>query len=341
VRGALASGALVKEGELWRLRRRPRASPALVELISRSLDDLDDEQLEAARVLAFAEPVDLDTVALLVGSAAVSTLEDSGLATVARAETPSRVHEVRLGHPLYGEVLRERTPIVRGMQLRRRLAKVVRAKGLHRPGDALRVATWLEECGVDIDEPLLLAAASEANAAGDLRLAERLVLRASRGAEAGLIAASTYSRQRRFAEAEAVLVEWEGALSRELALPYLEARAVEVLQLGLQQTDQALALLERAERWFADREWADQVWLIRSRLVLLISPADRPAGALEDLERLLSRSDPTDGLWRRASIAYVLNLYEVGRFSEALAMSARLRPSLPLRDWDDANALIA
>jgi DNA-binding CsgD family transcriptional regulator len=137
------------------------------------------------------------------------------------------------------------------------------------------------------------------------------------------------------------LVEWEGALPKELALPYLEARAVEVLHLGMQRTDLALALLDRAEQWFADREWADQVWLIRGRLVLLISPADRPAGALDCLERLLSRSNPTDGVWRRASIAYALNLYEVGRFSEALALSARLRPSLPLRDWDDANALIA
>jgi len=341
VQGALASGALVREGDVWRLRGRPRASRALVDLVSRSLDNLDDGQLDGARLLALGEPLDLNTFARLAGSAVVAELESIGLAVVTGSAVPSGEREVRVGHPLYGEVLRERTPIVRRMQLRLRLAEAVRANGMHRPGDALRVATWLEESGAYLDEPLLLAAARGANAAGDLELAERLMLRASRGAEAALILASTYSRQRRYAEADALLAEWEGAVSGELAVAYLEARAVEVLHLGLQRTGEALALLDRAQRWSADPGWRDQVWLIRGRLALLTGPADRPADELEDLERLLGRSDLADGVWRRASIAYALNLYEVGRFGEALALSARLRPGLPLRGWDDANALIA
>jgi DNA-binding CsgD family transcriptional regulator len=340
VQGALARMALVREGDMWRLRGHPQASPALVELISRRLDDLGDEQLEAARMIAFGEPVDLDTVVLLAGSAALSELEGRGLVVVTRSAAPSGVHQVRLGHSLYGEVLREQTPIVRGMQLRLRLAEAVRAKGLHQPGDALRVATWLTDAGADLDEPLLLAAASEANAAGDLELAERLVLRASSGAEAALILASTYSRQRRFAEAEALLAEWESALPRGLAVAYLEARAVEVLHLGLRRTGDALALLDRAQQWFADPEWRDQVWLIRGRLALLAGPADRPADALEGIERLLGRSDLANGVSRRASISHAWNLSDVGRSGEALALSARLRPSLPLRDWDDSMALV-
>lgn len=63
VQGALASGALVREGDVWRLRGRPRASRALAELISRSLDNLGDEQLDAARLLALGEPLDLNTFA--------------------------------------------------------------------------------------------------------------------------------------------------------------------------------------------------------------------------------------------------------------------------------------
>jgi DNA-binding CsgD family transcriptional regulator len=341
VKGALASGALAHEDGVWRLQSRPGVPPALADLMTAGLEGLTAEELDALRLLALGEPLPLDAVTGIVGLAAVAGLEEKGLLLVDASATPGGAADVRLSHPLYGEVVRGAIPTVLGGGLRLRLAKAVLTRGLPRPGDALRVVTWLDDAGARPEPTLLLAAAREANAVGDPELAERLVLRAPAGPEAALILASTFARRRRFVEADAVLAPWGEALPRSLALAHVEQRAVEVLHLGLGRADEAQALLNRAQRWFEDPEWADHLYLIRSLLLLLSKPTDRPADAVENLERLLARGDLSAGVRRRASIAKTQHLYEGGRFSEALAWSAQLRPTVPLLDVDDANALIA
>lgn len=213
VKGALASGALVHRGGLWQLRSRPEPSPALVDLISFSLEGLSGEELDTARLLALGEPLELDIVTRLGGLTSLSALEARELAVVAPPVAPAGRTQVRLSHPLYGEVVRAKTPSVQATALRLRLAETVRADGLVRPGDALRVATWLEEADAPIDQPLLLAAAREANAASDPDLAARLAERApdegAGGTDAILILAHADVLRRRFAEAEDLLAGLE------------------------------------------------------------------------------------------------------------------------------------
>jgi DNA-binding CsgD family transcriptional regulator len=343
VKGAVASGALVDRGGLWQLGSRPEPSPALVDLISLSLEGLSGEELDTARLLALGEPLELDIVTRLGGLTSLSVLEARELAVVARSVAPAGTTQVRLSHPLYGEVVRAKTPTLQATALRLRLAETVRANRLARPGDALRVATWLEEAGAPIDQPLLLAAAREANAAGDPDLAARLAERAvgGGGTEAILILAHANVLRRRFAEAEDLLAGLEAEpRTGELAAAYLEERALRVLHLGLQHSGEALGLLARAQRWSTDTGWRDRVDLLRSQ-VRLWSPGTGPAEAADALDRLLRQDALIPEVRRRAAIMHALTLGKLGRTADARAVSERLRPSVPLRDGDDAWALMA
>ena len=339
VKGSLANGALLRDGEVWKLGAQPAVTLALVELISTAFDDLGAEELDAVRLLAFGEPLELDMLTQITGVEPIGALEEKGLVQVALSATPRETAEVRLVHPLYGEVVRSATPNLRGLELRRQLAGTVRARGLDRPGDALRVTRWLEDAGDHLDDALLLAAARDAVAAADADLAERLALRASPGLERSLALAAAYVQTRRFEEAEALLAGWqaEGA-SRELALEYLERRALRVLHFGLVRSEDALKLLAAAEGWFDSADWTDRVELMRLQ-VSISGAGGGPTEAAEGLGRLLEREDLPSDVRQRASIALAMSLWRAGRTSEALSASASLRPSLPLRDADDANAL--
>ena len=340
VKGSLANGDLLQDDGLWKLRAQPAVTAALAELVSAALGDLGPEELDAVRLLALGEPLELDTATEITGLEPVRALEEKGLVHVVLSAKPTGRTEVRLAHPLYGEVVRAGTPNLRGLELRRQLAGAVRARGLDRPGDALRVAAWLDDANEHLDDVLLLAAARDAVAAGDADLAERLALRASPGLERSLALAAAHVQRGRFEEAEALLAEWnaEGA-SRELALEYLERRALRVLHFGLVRSEDALKLLADAAGWFGDADWTARLEMMRLQ-VSISGAGGGPTGAADGLERLLEREDLPQDVRRRASIALAMSLWRAGRTSEALAASASLRPSLPLRDADDANALV-
>ena len=106
VKGALTSGALVRQDGLWQLRSLPQPSPSLVDLILLDLEGLSGEELDTARLLALGEPLELDTVARIAGLRSLSALEAKELAVLTRPTTPGGTTEVRLSHPLYGEVVR-------------------------------------------------------------------------------------------------------------------------------------------------------------------------------------------------------------------------------------------
>jgi DNA-binding CsgD family transcriptional regulator len=336
VKGSLAAGALVEEEGRWELRTQPAVSPALAELISAELDGLSPGALDVVRMLAIGEPLEVDTIAAIVSPAALSSLEEAGLVSVARGEDAAR-NEVRLGHPLYGEVVHASLPTMRGNELRELLADSVRAAGLERPGDAMRVAVWLEEAGAALDEPLVLAAARDANAASDPELAERFARRVPPGPEQALVLGTSYVLRHRFAEAEAVLAEAEGTLpSPEQADAYLEWRVRALL--GISANSEALDLLDRAERWFDDAAWPDRVDVARAEIAL--DDVERHADqALVATERLLRKEDILPGVRRRASIARTLALFYAGRGAEARALAEQVRPSVLPRGHVDEDAL--
>lgn len=85
--------------------------PGLVELIETRIGSLPPEVSEVVDVLAVAEPIQLDQLTAITDADSVAAAEARGLITIDTAD-----HEVRVAHPLYAEVRRNR---LAGARLRR------------------------------------------------------------------------------------------------------------------------------------------------------------------------------------------------------------------------------
>ncbi len=171
VLGAVQDGALVCSRGRWHAAGPIAPSDRLTELVGLRLGALDTEALAALEHVAFGEPLGLDLLVELVGADAVDELELTGLVAVQR---DGRRTEVRLAHPMYGEVLRVRTPAVRARSIRRHLAEAVERTGAHRREDALRVSLWRLDGGGVPPQPLLVDGAAQALFANEFDIAHRL-----------------------------------------------------------------------------------------------------------------------------------------------------------------------
>lgn len=132
----------------------------LGEAIGATVGTLDTAQRHALELLSYGEPLRLTEFARLATDEVVDALEERGLVSVRDAR-------VRLGHPLYGEFLRDTCPTMRSREHQRRLADAV-------PDDPLRVAIWRLHSSSEISAEELVYAAGLALAAYDVGLAERL-----------------------------------------------------------------------------------------------------------------------------------------------------------------------
>ncbi|MGH9180588.1 MAG: LuxR family transcriptional regulator, partial [Acidimicrobiales bacterium] len=204
VLGALDAGVLRHDGGLWRLRGDLPATSRLVELVEARLQRLDDGERRTLVVLAVGEPLGIDLIERLSGGVLAEHLEGRG---VLRVDEDGRRVNVRLGHPLYGEVLRARLSPTRARAVSRSLADALADVGARRREDVLRLATWRLECGDRRDPALLLAGARQAHARHDPALAGRLARaawEAGGGFGAGLLLATVVSQAAGPDEAETI-----------------------------------------------------------------------------------------------------------------------------------------
>jgi DNA-binding NarL/FixJ family response regulator len=207
----------VDRNGIWSLEGPLPLSPRLVELIEAHLAAVPDEDRRVLELLAFGEPLDLPASEALDGLVAVT---DDGL---------------RLGHPLYGEVLRAQCPPLRKRNHQRYLASVL--------DDPLRVAVLRLGSGTADDPVLLLTAAQLATARGAVALAERLARAAwavGGGAEAGLLLAQVLVFSDRPAEAEEVFA----MVATDDDTPVMRAIRAMNLAWGLGRVEEAAGLLE-------------------------------------------------------------------------------------------------
>ena len=123
-------------------------------------------------LLAVCERAGLTDLEQLYGAEILEALEASRLVTVV---TAGRRTAVRLAHPLYGEVLRERLPPLRLRRIHQQLADVVEAHGARRREDVVQVALWRVASGGRVPGTQLLRAARLALVGHDPALAVRLV----------------------------------------------------------------------------------------------------------------------------------------------------------------------
>jgi DNA-binding CsgD family transcriptional regulator len=318
VAGALEAGALRQTGGLWRRTAQAAPSARLVELVESRLAGLTVSQRQALEVIALGEPLPLAALGRLVPSAEVTGLESKGLLTAAPAADGL---EVRLGHPLYGDVIRRGIGAVRAAAIRRGLADALQAD-LRRPGALLQVVTWRLDAGEKVRDPqLLTAAAQQAARVFDHNLAGRLG-RAAIEAGGGLPAVLMYAGSRRaqgdYDAAEAALAEAQtAARSSPLARNYLFLRLA-TLQWGLGDVDRAEELIAQAASWRQDPQWRH--W-VASQQVLLWSTSGRFEPAVTAGLSLLGET-LEDAIRLPASVAVAYALHYAGRGRQALSLAA-------------------
>jgi DNA-binding CsgD family transcriptional regulator len=204
----VADGRLEMQHGYWRWTGDPIVAPGLVELIESRIGDLPAPVADVIDALAVGEPIDLAALTRITDPAAVEEADTRGLITL---EPAADAVEVRVAHPLYGEVRRRRAAPTRLRRLRGLVATELAASD---DRDDIRLvvrrATLTLESDLAPDADLLVRAAHGAVWLADLPLADRLAdaaIRAGAGPEANFVRAHALSWLSCGDEADTVLAE--------------------------------------------------------------------------------------------------------------------------------------
>jgi DNA-binding CsgD family transcriptional regulator len=155
VQGALESGALTSHRGIWQLEGSLAGSPRLRDLIDDRCRGLSRPEREALELVALGEPLGLAALTSLALPEVIKSLELQGLLDASAGQGST---DVRLAHPLDGEVVRAHLSRLRRARLCRALADVTEALRPPRAADLLRVAVWRLDGGGASPDVMLQAA---------------------------------------------------------------------------------------------------------------------------------------------------------------------------------------
>ena len=214
----IGDGRIAKQDGYWRWTGDPVLPPGLVELIDSRMGGLPASVCDVIDALAVGEPIELESLRRIADPAAVEEADMRGLITL--DDVDGRI-EVRVAHPLYGEVRRNQVAPTRLRRLRGRVAtELASSNDRDDIQVVVRRATLSLDSDLAPDADLLVKAArgslwlvgarsstrsSSAASLGD-RLADAAI-KAGGGAEAHFIRAYSLSWMGRGKDAEAVLVD--------------------------------------------------------------------------------------------------------------------------------------
>ncbi len=146
----------------------------LVSAVEGRLEHLADEDRSIVELLALGEPLDAEMLEELAGPGGEQRLERLEAEGFIVADQDQQRLSVRLGHPMYGEVLRATMPTTWANRARLLLADTLAARG-RTPADAMRIATWRLDALATIPSAIATTAAQQALLRFDHELAERIV----------------------------------------------------------------------------------------------------------------------------------------------------------------------
>ena len=202
----VTEGRLVRQHGFWRWLGDPVVPPGLAELIESRIGALPTSVSDVVDALAVGEPIELASLIRITGPAAVEEADMRGLITL---DTVDAGVEVRVAHPLYGEVRRKRAAPTRLRRLRGLVAtELAKSDDCDDLRVAVRRATLSLDSDLQPDPDLLIRAARGAVWLLNLPLADRLAeaaIRAGGAAEANFICAHALSWLGRGQQADAVL----------------------------------------------------------------------------------------------------------------------------------------
>jgi DNA-binding NarL/FixJ family response regulator len=204
----VADGRLENEHDCWQWIGDPIMPRGLVELIDSRIEALPAAVGAVVDVVAIGEPIELAALRRIADADAVEEADTRGLIILDRLGTSI---EVRLAHPLYGEVRRRRAPPTRLRRLRGLVATELAPSD---DRDDIRVVVRRAALSLDSDltpdGDLLVRAAHGAIWLADLPLADKLAeaaMHAGAGPEARFMRAHAMSWLSRGEEAEALLAD--------------------------------------------------------------------------------------------------------------------------------------
>jgi DNA-binding CsgD family transcriptional regulator len=317
VMGALDDGSLHDDDGIWRLERPLAPSARLVEIVEARLGRLDDDERALVELVAYGEPLGQAELAGLSDPAVAEALERRALLA---SDVDGRRLAVHLAHPLYGDVVRARTPALRARTIARCLADAVEATSPSRRDDVLRVANWRLQAG-DGSPELLLDGARIARWRYDFDLAERLAraaLDAGAGFDAALLAARCASLQGRTDEAEAELAALAARPDAGSDARRGQVAIARFDNLAVWTGRDELRILDEAEAHVTDPAWRDQ---LAARRVSVVLNTQGPRAGAEAARPLLEHA--TGEALVFASLAASFGLARMGRLDEAREVAAR------------------
>ncbi|MHB8656759.1 MAG: LuxR C-terminal-related transcriptional regulator [Solirubrobacteraceae bacterium] len=322
VRGGLDRGQLARSDGIWRWEGPVTAAPHLLELVQTRIGELTPVQRRVLELVAFGEPLQLEILkATGTELAIVEDAEDEGLIVT---ETIGRQTTVRLGHPLYGEAVRERSTPLRARAVHHFLAEALATNGGGGAEDTMRLATWGLAAGNLGSPEVLLAAARRSIAAADYQLAERLARAAvASGAafEADQMLAAALVGQGRAEEAEATLLEATPGAETDTQRASLATTRALNLHWGLDRALDAEAVVVQAQAAISDPAKRDELAVLRAKF--LMYAAQR--GAHEPLAAVASRAQNAGHTQLEAVVLVPLGqlLSAEGRYGDADAVAQR------------------
>lgn len=315
--GALEDGSLRNEDGIWRLVRPLSPSQRLAELVELRLGRLEEAERDLLELVSFGEPLGLAELESLVEHGLVEALSRKRLLISSMSR---RRVQVRLAHPVYGDVLRSRIPPLRIRGIARALAESVEATGARRREDTLRVATWSLEGGIARPD-LMLAAARIARGRYDFALAERLVdgaIEGGAGFEARLLAAQVAILQGRLRQAEKQLVELGDAAASDQERAAVAVSRIDALAVYLGRMAEGHEFALQAESSIADQAWRDEV---TARRAVIVFALEGPGRAAELSVPLLGRTSGRAFVW--ASQIAAFSLPRIGQIEAAFPVLDR------------------
>jgi DNA-binding CsgD family transcriptional regulator/tetratricopeptide (TPR) repeat protein len=312
----LASGALIEEAGVWRWDGPLRPGVRLRDLIAGRLGGLDETERDALELVALGEPLAGAVVDRLVHGDVLRRLERRRVVEVGRVE--GRL-ELRLAHPLFGDVLLHDASPRRIDDCRRQLADAWGDETSLPPDEILRVATWRAAVGDHSNPGVLYAGAHRALVLGDNVTGERLgrIAHATRpSASSGMLMGDALSSLGRHEEA---LDVWRAALE----LPGTKAEQAEVaaaiagvVAWRLDRPDEARRVLHETAERLSDPVALD---LLTSHEALMASlGAPTATAAIAIAERELARPGLSVGSRLRAQLAAAAGWVDTGEIDRAI-----------------------
>jgi DNA-binding CsgD family transcriptional regulator len=329
--GAVASGSLREVAGIWMIVDELEPSDRLVDLIEARLAGLSHEERAVLEIVAVGEPLRVRELERLADVSIASSLETKALLSASRHGPDV---EIRLDHPLYGDVLRARMPSLRIRSVSRAVADAIEESGpVLDQSDLLRVATHRLDGGGGRPD-LMLEAARIARWNYDFNCAKRLAEAAYRsggGFDARLLLAEIANLQGQVHAAEEQLEELAQLAATDEQRKAVALARLDGLGFHAGQVRKCLEIAKEAEATIQSPAARSEVV---ARRIALVGGAQGPRAAVALVDDIMASATGRNLIW--ACIPGAFLYARMGRFAESLEATERgesLRTTQASHDW--------